>query len=363
MRGCKKSIWRRCAHTGSGGTAVLAVLSTLAALVVSDPAVASAPTRWCGTSAAGADRRPDIANGPSIHVIYAYSASAADRFKEWAPRIVGDLAAIDLWWRAQDSTRAPRFDLHGFPCASTVGRLDLTRVQLRPAGGASAAQSAAFPSILRDLSSAPLGFRDPDKLYLVYYDGATASAQICGTGSEARAAVIFVRNCGQEANHGLRTLAVAHELLHVLGAVPAAAPNVCPASPGHVCDSPADLLYPTVTSRQALAGSVLDAGRDDYYGHTGLWSDAQDSPFLERLDSADRAAPAPPADLGMRADEGATATLSWQASTDDVGPGGYRLYRDGRLLRSDLRQARGYDVLPAGRPRSTQRARWMRSGT
>ena len=39
---------------------------------------------------------------------------------------------------------------------------------------------------------------------------------------------------------------------------------------------------------------MLDGGRDDYYGHSGTWTDVQDSLFLERLDSPDRAAPSLP---------------------------------------------------------------------
>ena len=43
-----------------------------------------------------------------------------------------------------------------------------------------------------------------------------------------------------------------------------------------------------------LESRLLDVGRDDYYGHAGSWDDVQDSLFLERLDSPDRAAPTVP---------------------------------------------------------------------
>jgi hypothetical protein len=33
-----------------------------------------------------------------------------------------------------------------------------------------------------------------------------------------------------------------------------------------------------------LSGLVLDAGRDDYYAHSGSWPDLQDSPWLVQLD-------------------------------------------------------------------------------
>ena len=327
----------------------LAAIGALLALIAPAPAAASTPVPWCGTDAVSGDRRPDETNGFSFHVVYAFPADGGDRFGEWAPRIVGDIAAIEAWWPAQDATRAPRFDLHGFPCGSSAGRLDLSRVQLSRPASAYATQETAYQSIVGDLTGPPSGFADPDKLYLVYYDGPVGVGRTCGTGSRGRPGLVFVQSCGQEGDHGFRSIAAVHELMHVLGAVPPGAPHGCETNGGHVCDTSANLMFPTGGFGQTLLGTLLDAGRDDYYGHTGPWSDAQDSLFLERLDGADRAAPAPPAELVVRTDGNATAMLTWRASTDDVGPVGYRLYRDGGLLRGDLRQATGYDaVLPAG---------------
>jgi hypothetical protein len=41
-------------------------------------------------------------------------------------------------------------------------------------------------------------------------------------------------------------------------------------------------MYPFL--RTGLAASVLDFGRDDYYGHMGTWWDVQDSEWLTHLD-------------------------------------------------------------------------------
>jgi len=78
---------------------------------------------------------------------------------------------------------------------------------------------------------------------------------------------------------------VTHELAHALGAVPRGAPHGCPPpDDGHTCDNQRDLMYP-YTDGSPLTSLTLDPGRDDYYGHSGGWTDTQDSAWLVRLDS------------------------------------------------------------------------------
>jgi hypothetical protein len=120
-----------------------------------------------------------------------------------------------------------------------------------------------------------------------------------------------------------------HELVHVLGAVTTGAPHLCNA--GHVCDVPNDLMGATLTGSE-LEAHVLDGGRDDYYGHAGPWLDVQDSIFLERLDSPDRAPPSTPAGLNVRGPAVGAPRFTWSASTDDVGPVSYRITRDDRFV-------------------------------
>jgi hypothetical protein len=43
-------------------------------------------------------------------------------------------------------------------------------------------------------------------------------------------------------------------------------------------------MFPSIAD-VLLSAKVLDYGRDDYYGHSGAWPDAQDSPWLVRVDS------------------------------------------------------------------------------
>lgn len=306
----------------------------IAALGSAAPAQASTPLPWCGIGTNGVDRLPDATPGYAIHVAYVRPPGAPDRLAEWAPRIVGDVTAIDAWWLTQDPTRSPRFDLFPFACGSPFGQLDISSVTLpQPAGQI----NSAFETI-RFLLAERHGFIQAEKAYLVYYDGAVEQppleAPVCGIGDTPSGglpgiAVVFLDTCEAEGNT-YRPVVAVHELVHVLGAVAGAAPNHCRV--GHVCDVANDLMNSSLTGDE-LESHVLDGGRDDYYGHPGSGPDVQDSLFLERLDSADRAPPSLPSRL--TATDGAAPGLirvSWLPSSDDVGPVTYRVYQDGRFV-------------------------------
>jgi hypothetical protein len=316
---------------------LVGTVGAIVALIASAPAHASTPMPWCGTSSSAIDRQPDATPAFAVHVAYVRAPDAPDRFAELAPRIVGDTAAIDAWWRTQDSTRALRFDLYPFPCASAFGMLDLTNVVLtRGVAGI----NGAFGTILSALASEH-GFDEPEKAYLVYFDGATGQTEPdgerCGEGAAANRfsglpgmAVVYLDTCFAMTDDTYRPIVAVHELTHVLGAVPDQAPHAC--ERGHVCDIGTDMMAATL-SESGLESRVLDSGRDDYYGHAGSWHDVQDSFFLERLDSPDRAAPSAPSALSATDDASGSVVLSWRPSTDDVGPVAYRVYQDGSFLR------------------------------
>jgi hypothetical protein len=311
----------------------LLVALALCALGWIAPAEASTPMPWCGPDAASGDRLPDASPGFAVHIAYVRDPNVPDRLALWAPRIVGDMAAIDAWWRGQDPSRAPRFDLFPGACSTPFGALDITQVTL--------AQSVpdvvnAFTTI-RLLLAVDHDFNQVEKAYLVYYDGPTGqtgSNHVCGQGTSGGRflpgfAVVYLDSCEAEATDSLRPVVAVHELVHVLGAVAGAAPNDC--LDGHVCDVGNDLMNASLSGNE-LETHVLDAGRDDYYGHAGTWVDVQDSLFLERLDSPDRAAPSTPAAV-TATDRDGVVRLSWRASTDDVGPVSYRVYEDDRFVR------------------------------
>lgn len=325
----------------------LAVALAGAALVAPGAARAAGPVPWCGTDTAAADRLPDATPGFAVHVVYAFPADGADRFAEWAPRIAGDIAELDSWWRGQDPTRAPRFDLAPFPCASTFGQLDISRVQLRD----TSAQLATFATVFQRLTSAlplpPFLFASPDKKYLVYFDGPHdqgSGQQICGQGRRGYPdggpesyAVVYLRTCNMEADDSFRAFVATHELLHALNALPSGGPpHACPGDEAHPCDSAADVLTGSNTYESGrLEEKVLDSGHDDYYAHSGSWWDVQDSLFLERLDSTDRTAPGAVGSFTATS-AGPVVTLRWGAASDDSGAVTYRTYRDGKLVAADV---------------------------
>jgi hypothetical protein len=318
-------------------------LALLAVLLTPSPAAAVAPpTGWCGAgSESSTDRVPDPISAFEIHVVYAVPSDAPDRFGERIDAIATDAASMDAWWRGQDSTRAPRFDLAAFAgCTTTFGQLDVSSVRL-PNDGASYAPDQ-YRLLRRDLAAA--GFADPDKKYLVYYDGPPVTTReggiVCGQsetgqsdgGPRAYSMVYLGGFCSTGIGAGgVATVTAAHELIHGLNAlVSPGPPHACPGDLSHPCDSPTDILYPQQGSDVALDRLVLDAGRDDYYGHSSGWWDVRDSPFLARLDSPDRTPPTAPGRLTATS-RGTTVVVSWQASTDDTAVAGYRVYRDGAL--------------------------------
>jgi hypothetical protein len=311
---------------------LLVAAAVLAALGAAPPADASTPVPWCG-AADSTDRLPDATPGFAIHVLYVRPADEPDRLAQWAPRFVGDMVAIDTWWRRQDPTRAPRFDLFALGCSSSLGQLDISNVLVPRSPGS---LPEAFSTLRFQLAAR--GFAEPEKTYLIYYDGPVGQpdgGEICGVGDTASAglsgvAIVFLAACEAESSDVYRPVVAVHELVHAFGAVAGAAPNHC--DNGHVCDDPDDLLNSTLTGNE-LEAHFLDRNRDDYYGHAGAWPNVRDSRFLERLDSPDRTPPSPPATLS--ATDGAApglVRLSWRAATDDVGPVTYRVYQDARFV-------------------------------
>lgn len=317
----------------SGVRLGLATLAAFVALGAAAPAHASVPMPWCG-SASTVDRLPDATPGYAVHVLYVRAPGTPDRLAEVAPRLVGDAAAIEAWWRGDDATRSPRFDLFVAPeCTTPLGSLDITSVQLPRA---ITSIEGAFTELRSTL--AELGFRQAEKAYLVYFDGPTGQSgaeRVCGQGAapgfnRSGIAVVYLDSCGADDGDSLRPVVAVHELVHVLGAVSTRAPNHC--ERGHVCDFEQDLMRSFLSDAE-LESLVLDAGRNDYYGHGGTWLDVQDSLFLERLDSPDLTPPAAPQSIRVGDDPNGLVRISWPAAQDDVGPVSYRVYENGDFVR------------------------------
>jgi len=249
---------------------------------------------WCGTDETSANRVPDlqVSSLAQIHVVYAIPSDGADLFAQRAAPIATDIAAIDAWWRAQDPTRTPRFDLYPFPGCQATGKLDLAFVRLPHPGSFYLDSNADSDTRVHLISSDLAGIAPEPVKTLVYYDGPVTNAGICGQsrvrpsdGGVPSVALVWLQACSADLGQGSKTARVAaHELIHDLGAEPTVGPpHSCPPPDGgHPCDSPTDILYPFV-SEGPLGTAVLDFGRDDYYGHSGTWWDVRNSPWLTHL--------------------------------------------------------------------------------
>jgi uncharacterized repeat protein (TIGR02543 family) len=262
-----------------------------AAAVPSFARAATVPTTWCGNSTppVATDRKPDLAAGQELHVIYAHPSDAPDRIGTMADAIATDMATADAWWRRQDGTRTIRFDLFGFPNCAGLGRLDLADVTLPNASSFYSPLESRFQRLTNQLIGAPFNYGSQNKRYLVYFDGPADQTNVCGQGGTAGGlgyAILFVQTCRQNVGDGgTAAITAVHEFIHSLGAVAPGAPHDCaPPNNGHVCDNTMDILY-WLNSGQQLDNEILDFGRDDYYG-TGNSRDIRPSGFLVHLDAA-----------------------------------------------------------------------------
>ena len=261
----------------------LALALAVALLAVAAPAPARADTGWCGTDQTATDR-PDTVTGPQLHLVYAYPSDGGNDFAHAAPAIVTDVTEVDAWWRGQDPTRTPRFDLAAFPGGCTgfgnldlgVVQLDLTAAQLTPNDGRYEQIYQALPAF------------DDWKKVVVYYDGPLADPTLCGTGGgdpytgSGSLAVIYMRSSCTDPQTE-RAAVLAHEMTHEMGAPTGSEPHPYPGDTGHVGDAGNDLMYPYL-SATSLDELVLDVGRDDYYSDGGSWFDLANSGWLRHLD-------------------------------------------------------------------------------
>jgi hypothetical protein len=215
--------------------------------------------------------RPDDATGYQIHVVYTVPKDGTDRQLDTNGRIHNSVSAFQTWLKAQTSGTGLRLDTAG-------GSLDVTFVRLTQTD----AQLTATGAFVRDYIENELmgmGFTDPKKVYVVYHDG--GSTYSCGGGAWppllfGNAGVMYLlgtpRDGSLECNlnpvgasptqPGYIDFGMLHETFHTLGATPQCAPNHT--LEGHSSDSPTDVMY---SGSQDWQPTVLDIGRNDYYGH------------------------------------------------------------------------------------------------
>ena len=273
------------ALVATGGALIAPGSASLAptSMVTADPlvlphVVARATATWCG-AAAQADRAPNGVAGNPVHWVYVIPSDGADNLSGLGSVMQSDAEEIDGWWRGQDPTRTPRNDVATFSCGV---QLDITTLRTTRSSAQLSPLDGRFSGIVDALDQA--GLDSSLTKYVVYYDAPVSELNVCGQGGSDSSgfgvAVVYYRSCA-----GVSTAAVAaHEVLHTFGAVPRGAPNECSGeNSAHTCDDERDLMYPAIGG-DPLASKLLDPGRNDYYGHSGNFTDTQDSAWLVRLD-------------------------------------------------------------------------------
>ena len=121
-----------------------------------------------------------------------------------------------------------------FPSCTGFGRLDIADATL-PNNGAyylPLAGSGRARVAVDDLETPALGFSNPYKKYLVYFDGPSDNTSTCGqAGGDflhgPDHALVYVQSCTLVNGDVLRPHVALHELLHAMGAVAPGAPNNC----------------------------------------------------------------------------------------------------------------------------------------
>ena len=233
--------------------------------------------------------------GEQVHVVHVIpSDQPAATFGDAEVRATVELAEE---WLEGLGGRGIRFDTVG-------GQVEVTthRIQETTAALAAEASGPGFDWVEWMLAD---GLAVDGKAYLVFVEGPDTGG-LCGLGGSGQARV-FTDGCLNDAANfsGARPAlgrvwtdsAAArtglHELLHVLGAVVECAPGY--GDGGHVGDT-RDLMYSTQSFKPdgTIAddyATVLDAGRDDYWGMGAgrtcggePWDDVSLSPFLDAPD-------------------------------------------------------------------------------
>jgi len=217
--------------------------------------------------------RSDDSSGPQVHVMYVIPSDGEDRQLDVDGTLARSVASFHNWFSQRSNGLAFRFDTFQGVLDITFYRLSRTNTEM--------IAFAAFlvTQIEQELRNA--GRIDPNKLYIVYYDG--GSTYSCGGAAwpprvPGQMAAMYLRGtpggvqCGAQQFVTSPTqfpryweFAMLHDLVHTLGIVAEAAPNHTTAYPAHVPERH-DLMYSGPASWIIDATTVIDVGGDDYFG-------------------------------------------------------------------------------------------------
>lgn len=237
-----------------------------------DRVVAPAPTPPCCKPVATptpAPTPPPVEN--AFRAVYALAADQAEE-AGYVTGIAATIEAVDGWFSGQTGGLTPRWLRSGTAIDVKVVKLARPAAEYESAGGLTRMKAdveAAFP--LATASQRSVVWTQTN-----HPDGACGSTQAGVVWLTEKACNIKPVTPTSWPFDG--TYLTAHELTHLLGAVPDCAPHAD--GTGHVTDDPRDILYAGARDFNNL---MLDPGRDDYFATNGATcADIATSPFWER---------------------------------------------------------------------------------
>lgn len=169
------------------------------------------------------------------------------------PGIQRDVEVTQNWLAAQTGGRSLRFVERDGATAVDVNHLTVTAAQLQ-----------ARPDAAGLINDEFRRGGAPDELMLIFVP--VRFSELIRCGEAGGHAIVWMGSCGATPSTATTTFGegttsvIAHELMHVLGAVQPCAPHY--GNNGHVTDDPRDLLYDGPMSNAEI---LLDPGHDDYY--------------------------------------------------------------------------------------------------
>ena len=198
--------------------------------------------------------------------------------------IAANIVAVETWFATQTGGEYPVFNRDS-------GGINVPTVVLSKTGAEIAAMSSwTLDALIADTAAVAVSAAASSELLAIYQG--TDSSGACGYTSSL--VVMSIDNCNIQPTipatfpFGI-TYLMAHELTHLLGAVPSCAPNAIPG--GHLDGDNRDILYSGNQPRD-WNNLMLDPGKDDYYGHgRNDCYDIADSPILGTWDTNKPAVP------------------------------------------------------------------------
>jgi hypothetical protein len=266
----------------------------------------------CLDPVAGSDQRstkdlPDDSKDKQFHFIYVVPKGAEDRHLDTDGRIATTVSGIQNWLCNQTGGKYFHLDTYQGKLDVSFIQLSETQKELEDAPDMQSYRKTApaatvfyiKPVYFEVANRLPkFGFNNPNKIYVVIYEGGGYD-DVCGaTFVFKKIAMMFLKPnikngafCGADewaknyldpVSHDFFT---AHEMIHALGAVNTCSPHYVKGS--HVVDSNHDIMFSEGSDPQQrrtdwINYPILDDNHDDYYdAHISNCPDVARSAFLE----------------------------------------------------------------------------------